>query len=89
MSFVPAISISKIQLDDPADTDLDLALTIIHVGDTFGMVNIATRTGEQVSLSLDMVRRVASAVRPDDEDIHPAFMALVRAEADAARMDPP
>ena len=85
MSFAPATQIRRIALDDGADADLDVQLTVIHIGDHFGMVNIAYPNGDNISLSLDMIRRIATAVRPDDEDIHPAFTALVRAEAEAAQ----
>lgn len=83
MSFAPVTQIQKITLNDKADTDLDLTLTVIHVG-AFGLINIAYPNGDNLSLSLEMLRRIALAVQPDDEDIHPAFTALVRAEAEAA-----
>lgn len=75
MANPPAHIVKKLHLEDGADTDLDVDLTIVSIGENQGVVRMAYSNGEAFTLSHDMLLRITREVirtklREGDDEPH-------------------
>jgi hypothetical protein len=58
----PTTTVFTVHLEDGSDTDLDLKLIIVNIGENHGVVRMEYSNGEGFTLSQAMLTRVSAEV---------------------------